>query len=272
MRALVLVAALAASPLSAHEFWLEPLEYTIAPDGKLQAELVNGQLFEGNRYGYIPRRFDRFDLADGADTAPVENRIGARPALDMESPGEGLFVIAYQSTPSVVRYDGFDDFLSFAEHKAFEAVRSRHEAAGFPMEDFGELYTRYSKTLIAAGDGAGADRRMGLETEIVALDNPYVDDLADGLRVRVYYKDAPRAGAQVELFRKAPDGSVQVETHFTDDMGVATLPVRPGFAYMADAVVLRKPAVAIAEERDVVWETLWANLTFAVPLDGVQGD
>ncbi len=34
---------------------------------------------------------------------------------------------------------------------------------------------------------------------------------------------------------------------------------------MLDAVVLREPSEALAAERDVVWESLWANLTFAVP-------
>ena len=51
----------------------------------------------------------------------------------------------------------------------------------------------------------------------------------------------------------------------TDDNGVATFPVRPGYSYMVDAVVLREPSDRLAEQFGAVWETLWANLTFAVP-------
>ena len=74
-----------------------------------------------------------------------------------------------------------------------------------------------------------------------------------------------RADAQVELFEKAPGGAVEITYHRTDARGIAMLPVRPGHAYMADAVVLRAPSAALAAERGVAWETLWAELNFAVP-------
>jgi len=34
---------------------------------------------------------------------------------------------------------------------------------------------------------------------------------------------------------------------------------------MADAVVLRRPDSDLAREKNALWESLWANLTFAVP-------
>ncbi|SLN60407.1 Nickel uptake substrate-specific transmembrane region [Roseisalinus antarcticus] len=249
----------------AHEFWLEPSDYTVEPDGRLQAELVNGQFFEGTMFAYLPQRFVRFDAYADGDSAPVEGRIGNRPALDIDPLAEGLNVVVYESTVSVVRYDDFEAFLRFAEHKAFDDVEARHREAGYPTDAFGEAYTRYIKTLIGVGDAEGADLRTGLETEIVALDNPYTDDLAEGMRVQVFYGDAVRPGAQVELFAKAPDGSVEITRHVADAEGVATLPVTPGYSYLADSVVLREPSADLAAERRVVWETLWAALTFAVP-------
>jgi hypothetical protein len=83
--------------------------------------------------------------------------------------------------------------------------------------------------------------------------------------VRVLYRGAPRADEQVEIFEKAADNSVTVSTVRTDAGGVAVIPVKPGFTYMLDSVVLREPEAALAAELDVVWESLWANLTFAVP-------
>ena len=44
---------------------------------------------------------------------------------------------------------------------------------------------------------------------------------------------------------------------------VARLPVRAGYEYLADAVVLR--AVEPKRETDAQWQSLWASLTFAVP-------
>jgi len=67
------------------------------------------------------------------------------------------------------------------------------------------------------------------------------------------------------VFEKAPDGAVAVSTITTDGDGRALIAVRPGHRYMLDSVVLREPSAEVAEATGAVWESLWANLTFAVP-------
>jgi hypothetical protein len=262
------------SAAGAHELWIEPLDYTVAADDRIEGELVNGQTFEGLKLPYLPKGFTRFSIVAGEVEIPVGGRLGDTPALSSPPAAEGLNVAVYVSAGDVVRYDDFATFERFVAHKDLANmiggdVIARHRARGLPEAEFGEFYTRHVKALVAAGSGEGQDRALGLETEIVALANPYTDDMAGGLPVRVEYRGVPRAGAQVELFEKAPDGTVAVTLHRADEGGVALLPVRPGHAYLADAVVLREPEAGLADKRDVVWETLWAALTFAVPGPGL---
>ncbi|MCA1774946.1 MAG: DUF4198 domain-containing protein [Paracoccaceae bacterium] len=266
MRLTPLVFALfAASPLAAHEFWIDAESYLVDADSRLVADLVNGEDFEGGKQPYIPRRFVHFvDFADGKIT-PVAGRVGDNPALQVENPAPGLHVIAYQSTPLTVDYATWEAFESFVDHKDFGDVLSRHEDRELPLEDFTELYSRYSKSLIGVGDGAGADRRLGLETEIVALTNPYTDDLSGGMQFQLFYGEETRPNVQFEVLEKAPDGSVAQILYRTDDEGIATVPVKPGHEYMADAVVLREPAQTVTAASGAVWETLWANMTWGVP-------
>jgi hypothetical protein len=252
-------------PASAHEFWIEPLEYQLEPDGKIQGNLVNGQFFEGVRLPFQKESFEQFIQIRGDETRAVRAWPGSRPALDVEPIGPGLTVIAYQSTLSRVAYESFEEFASFAEHKDFPDIEKRHAELGYPTENFAEIYSRYAKTLVAVGEAIGDDRRVGLEVEIVALTNPYRDELSDGMRVQVFYRGEVRAKAQVEVFGKAPDGTVQITQYRTDGEGVAVVPVKRGHQYLFDSVVLRVPAPEIAQERDAVWETLWASLTFSVP-------
>lgn len=254
-----------ALPAQSHEFWIEPQSYQVESDGKLQAGLVNGQEFEGTQLAFLPDRFIRFDMASGMRGADVENRIGARPALDMDPLTDGLHSIAYQSRLATLSYAEWDKFLSFAAHKDFQDIEARHDARGLPRTDFGEGYWRSAKTLIGVGDANGADRRMGLIVEYVALDNPYTDDLSNGLRVQLFFRDDIIADGQVELFEKAPDGTVDITLHRTDADGIAVLPVKAGHSYLVDHVVLRVPSAEIATQTNVVWETLWASLTFGVP-------
>jgi hypothetical protein len=81
--------------------------------------------------------------------------------------------------------------------------------------------------------------------------------------LQVFYDRKPRADVQIELFERAPDGSVAITTHRTDADGRAVVPVRPGHTYLADAVAMRP--LDGSKGNGAVWHSDWAALTFAVP-------
>ena len=257
-----------ATASAAHELWIEPTDYTIDRGASIEANLFNGEEFAGSRLAYFPQRFAAFRYFLGTSSAPVTGRIGDAPAVNVAPLADGLHVIAYLSTPAVLDYQEWEKFQRFVDHKDLgEDVRAQHDARGLPETGFNEVYIRCSKSLIGVGSAAGADLRTGMETELVALANPYVDDVSGGFPVQLFYQNGVRANEQVELFEKAPDGTVRITLHRTDDQGIATLPVRAGYSYMVDAVVLREPSPERAEQFDAVWETLWANLTFEIPAE-----
>ncbi len=266
IRLLAASAVLTALPAlaNAHELWIDPLAFQVDPGTPITADIRVGQEFEGSAHSYLPNGFRRFDLVSGDSVVPVEGRLGDRPALNQES-AKGLAVAVYVTKDNRLTYQTFDKFEAFVRHKDALWTVDAHAARGLPTEDFVELYSRYAKSLVAVGDGAGSDREVGLLTELVALANPYTDDLGEQFPVKVIYQGAPRAEAQVEIFEKAPDGSVTVNTVRSGADGVAFVPVKPGHAYQLDAVVLREPTAEAAERTRAVWESLWANLTFAVP-------
>ena len=227
--------------------------------------MVVGQDFAGNSQAYLPRSFARFDYAIGGKIAPVQGRLGDRPALKMDAPGDGLMVIIHETTGLVLTWDEFARFEGFVEHKDATWTLEAHKKRGLSEENVREIYTRFAKSLVGIGSAAGADFETGLETEIVALENPYTDNMGDGIDVRLLYQGAPRRNEQVEVYERDAGGAVTVFTVRTNGNGVATVPVKAGARYMLDAVVLREPSAALASQRNVVWESLWANLTFGVP-------
>ena len=177
MRILALVLSLIAAPVTAHEFWIEPLAYQVAPEGRLEANIVNGQEFAGAKLAYLPQRFVNFALFAGSETTRVEGRPGDIPALQQDPVAEGLNIAAYQANNATVDYADWEKFQKFVDHKDFGDVLSQHEARGISVDGFKEVYSRHSKTLFGVGNSEGSDRRVGLETEIVELTNPYTDDL-----------------------------------------------------------------------------------------------
>ena len=213
------------------------------------------------RLPYFDKRSDRFEIIQGTTVAPYVARMGDLPAITTGPAADGLMVVLNQTAPSTITYPNWAKFQRFADHKDFPGIRAVHLARGLPEDGFTETYVRYVKSLIGVGSGVGADRVTGLETEFVALANPYTDDLTGGFPVQLLYQDKPRPDAQVEIFERGPDGFTSITTIRSDANGRALVPVKPGHSYLLDAVVLR-PA---PEGGRPVWETLWAALSFAVP-------
>ena len=174
-------------------------------------------------------------------------------------------VLAYESTFSTVQYSHLGKFLKFAEHKYLKDAEARHKLRGLPEGRFSEIYTRFCKSLIGVGSAAGQDVETNMETEFVALTNPYTDDLARGFKVQLLYQGRPRINAQIEVFERARDETVEITTLHTNDQGYAMIPVKSQHTYMLDAVILREPDETVAGQNNVVWETLWASMTFYAP-------
>ncbi len=257
-----LTVALLTGPVSAHEFWIEPLEYQIQTASEIKAELKVGQEFNGSSYPYRPTQFERFDLV--ADTVTeVQGRIGDNPALNMVAPSDGLIVVVHETKDNRLTYTEFHKFEKFVAHKAFPNVIEEHDKRGISRERFVETYRRYAKALVAVGDAKGADIAVGMKTEIVALANPYTSVLSE-MPVQVLLDGAPRANAQVELFEKDAAGEVNITLHTTGVDGKVALPVKQGYRYLVDAVW----AEALPNndpEKGAVWKTHWAALTFMNP-------
>ncbi len=264
LSALVLVLiVIGTGPVVSHEFWIAPVRYAVEPGEKIVAALRVGENFKGSTNSFIPDNFSRFDLIIDTQTSKIEGRMGDDPALQIDAPKPGLAIIVHETTKNHVRYLEWEKFAKFARHKNFPEILETHKTRNLPDGNFLERYFRFAKSLVAVGHGRGKDRAVGLETEFVAEANPYTDKLENGLPVRLLFKGKPRANAQVEVFAKASNGTVDVFTLKTDRDGRVSVPTKAGHEYLLDAVVIR-PLEAADPKSEPVWETLWAQFTFSI--------
>ena len=254
----------AAPPSRAHELWVAPEDFAVEMGEEIIADLRVGEDFKGEVRAYLPFLVDRLEVTIGDETRPVEGRMGDIPAMRIGSWDEGLAIAVFVSKGSQVEYDSWEMFETFLASKGLEAIADQHRARGLPEANFTETYRRFAKSLVQIGAGAGEDRAIGLEAELVALANPYLDDVSGGLAVRFTHAGAAVAEAPVSIWARDAAGNVSRSQALTDAAGVATVAVEPGRRYLVAAVVM-KPAEPSQDTDAPVWESLWPSLTFAVP-------
>lgn len=264
--ALVIATLLTSTSLSAHEVWMEPMDWRMQARTGFTAQLLNGQNLEGQKLSWDPRVIVRAEIWQNGLGKAMEGRFGDVPALSGTIEKDGLLTLVYQSRPNTVVYKDFATFTEFLTEKNHPEVLEAHAARQLPETSIKEAFSRFSKALIAVGTGTGADAPRGLEIEIVALDNPYTSDLESDLRFQALYRGAPLEDNRVTLFERNPAGVVTLSVEQTDAQGIVSFTVTPENTYLVDTVVIRQPSRELfIQTGGVFWESLWASLTFNVP-------
>jgi len=245
---------------SAHEFWIEPIDWQVQPGANLAANLRNGEGFKGAAQIWYNKNIARSELRMADTMIAYHGRTGDRPALVVNGVPSGLAILLHETTPDSLVYKTWEKFAKFVAHKDLGIDKAAHLARGFPEAGFTETYTRHVKALVGVGNADGADQAFGLTTEFVAETNPYAPGFETEMRVRLLYQDAPRVNAQIEIFERTPEGAVNIRLTRTDAEGRAAISVKPRHTYLLDSVVIRD-----ATQEGATYETLWAALTFYVP-------
>ena len=259
----LLVLILGTTSALTHEFWISPEAYQINVGDPIAANLRVGEKLSGSAYPYLPRNTARFEVYLRGDAQEVTSRIGDRPALNQTLPGKGLAIVVHETTDLSLTYRKWEKFEAFTDHKDFAWAQDEHLARGLAETGFKESYRRFAKSLVSIGEGNGKDFAMGLEIEIVALENPYKYVVSKPFPVQVLYGGEPRAHAQVEVFARPPEGEVVVSQYQTDGEGIALLSLDAGTEYLVDSVIMLPIEPDDAE--GPVWRSLWASLTFRTP-------
>jgi uncharacterized GH25 family protein len=257
----LLLGALAAPALQAHNFWIEPSAFTPAPGQRVAVRLRVGQELQGDPVPRDPGLMKRFvTIGPNGAEVTVPGVPNTEPAGFLALQAPGLYTIVYESGRSAVELEAAK-FETYLKEEGLETVSARRARQGKTAAPAREVFSRSAKALVAVGDGSGPgfDRVVGQRLELVAEKNPYA--LANGgeLPVRLLYQGKPLAGALVMVLQRGRPGAVAAVR--SDARGRATLKLdRPGLWLIKAVHMIPAPADAGAD-----WESFWASLTFALP-------
>lgn len=249
---------------NAHEFWIQPSQYRLAIEDPLIADVRVGQDFGGNQLAYIPDTINALNITDSNGQRKITGRIGDIPAINITPETDGLQILNLFSTSSMLTWDSFQEFDEFVNLHGMGWVLERHAERGLPEVGYREAYTRFVKTLVAVGDGAGQDSFTGMFFELVAGKNPYTDDMSEGMPITVMFKGQPLPDKQVDLFFRDTAGELTRLSVQSDAEGLAIIPNIGDGEYMINVVHMIEPFPEDQERTGVVWHSLWGSITFAI--------
>ena len=247
--------------LSAHEFWIEPVDHFLATGDTLEANLKVGQNYSGSTFPFLPERLVQFSITGPTGTRDVTGTVGDMPAGQLADLPDGLHVMAYESTTDKLTFSKWEKFKSYVTYEGNDWAVAAHLAADLPKTGFTEAYRRYAKSLVQVGPDSvgGSDRQIGLAIEFVALGSPYA--LASGqteLPVQLMWQGAPLAQQRINVFHLAETVSLSELT--TDQNGTALVPIAARGRYLLNSVHMELNTLDPA----IAWNSYWASLTFQI--------
>ena len=251
--------------LIGHELWIDTTDFRVEKDTEINLNLRNGENFDGFSLGYFDRSVEKLYWRQNENQFNNTSRQGDIPALKIAPDENGLVTAVYVSKPSIIKYKEFKKFKNFAIAKHSQSAIDLHLNSNFPTENFSEIYTRYSKALLGVGGAKGSDKANDLELELIALQNPYTDDISSGIEILTLYQGRPQAFTTLNVFERS-NADLRVNSYVvkSDEKGIAKVKVENDNAYLIDNVILRPANDKLLKDKGVIWESLWAALTFGV--------
>lgn len=248
----------------AHEYWLEPDKFFLAPDEKTAVRLFvgDGLKKEEEKPFQISRTnlFRLFSLKNDSDLKKMAAN-EAMPIYNFSAGSSGDYLLALERNWSYIKLDAqkFEDYL---REDGMEYVIGEREKLGERAMEGRERYSRFIKTILQVGERRGVTykKKVGLKMEIIPLENPYSKKRGDQLKLQILFDGKPLADKSV--FADSRDGEQSTNQKLkTDSNGKIVVKLERSGVWLIRLVFMRRCEQDCAETD---WESYWGAFSFGV--------
>ena len=269
---------LTAGILWAHDFWIVPDAFQVAPGGTLEVRGQTSARFPTSQSAVTPERIAEARLVGASSDVRLTDLSTSGKSLLIrhrpETPGQRIVAVTLVSRSSRTTPAGLKRYIAL---EGAPQLAERYEREGtFPkIDSVTQVSQKFAKTLVEVGrDGPRAfSKAVGHALELVPLNDPATLHAGDTVAVRLLYHGQLVAGAQLHA-GAAPTGL----TATSDSAQVAAAPasrdtaVETGPDGVARIVVAEAGlwnvrvlyAGAAAGSSGNTWEVYFATLVFVV--------
>jgi uncharacterized GH25 family protein len=255
--ALCVFTALISSLANAHQFWIQPSDYTPKPGEQVSVFLKTGH---GDKLEAFPRsaqHFSRFVMVGPEGELVVSGQEGADPAGWIKPSKAGLHTLVYESiaTRSEMEPERFEAYL---REESLDQVISERAKRGETSKPGTSTYVRCAKSLLNLGatTAATARKNVGLTLEL-SIDKGLTDYRAGKpLTFQLQFEGKPAAGVTVAAMDTSdPNHPVSART---DAQGRVTLALPKATEWLVSAVHM----IPARPGKQADWESFRAALSF----------
>lgn len=256
--------ALTAAVAVAHDMFLKPAQYFVAPNAAIPSVLLNGT------FDRSMNSITRVRLADISITGPngrtridtvAWNPTGDTSHVVFKAGAAGTYVLGVSTKANAIEMDG-KEFNEYLKEDGLPDELARREKSGELAIGVKERYEKHVKSIVQVGDArtGGFATVLGYPAEIVPLENPYSLAKGASLRVRILVDGQPVAGQYVTYgARTASGGTIAEQGGRSGADGVVAIPVTSPGAWYVKFINMRK----VSNQADeVTHQSKWATLTF----------
>ncbi len=270
--AAVLAALTGAAIASAHDFWIIPNAFVVAPGSKLEVLGQTSVKFPTTVSAVTPDRIAdaRLIAANGEERIVGLSVAGKSLALTHRPSTAGQRVVAVSLVPrtsrtapaALKRYIGLEGSPELAE-------RYERDGAFKGTDSLTQHTTKYAKTVVEIGSGGprAYTKVAGHALEFVPVTDPSLLKQGDTLTIRLLFRGQPLAGAHFHA-GAAPPAALQDSTALradwkdhslvTDEKGIARVPI--DHAGLWNLRTLH--AAPAATDGGKGWEVAFATIVF----------
>jgi ketosteroid isomerase-like protein len=274
--------AVIVSELGAHDFWLVPTAFHLAPGAQIEVLAQTSSLFPTSSSAITTDRVAEARLIGSGEPERITDlvvagtslRLRARPAT------AGQRIVAVTLRPRTVR-ESPESFRRYLTLEGAPELLVRYEREGLlPRDSITRRYAKYAKTIVEAGTGGPRSyaRVAGHPLEFVPLTDPSGLRTGDTLSVRLLYRGQPLRGAHVHAGRAAASALTDTaaaraaarddRSLVTDSAGVARIPITGDGIWNVRTLWI----VPASRGSGADWDVHWATLVVGARAGGAAAD
>ena len=265
---IALALATAAAGAAAHETFLKPTSFYVAPNSAVVVDLLNGTFDKSENP--VPRarmadtsvmtggKVTKPDAAQWSDTATTSH-------LRLTTGAPGTYAIGLSSKPKLITLSAAD-FDAYLRHDGIADVLAARTREGAAKTEVTERYSKHVRAVVQVGGTLTDDaaKPLGYPAEILLLDNPATLKPGGTLRFRALLRGEPLGGQLVYASSEGFHGhdaaahASKLKMRTAAD-GTGSLTVDRSGKWYLTFINMRK-----VSEPGIQYESNWSTVTFAV--------